>query len=73
MAEAKSNTTPLAEHCNSLWETLEDFSDALAVISIVAQDEESRHGAFCRSLRRLLSDVYDDIENIHNAMKGERA
>lgn len=73
MANAKSNTTPLTGHCNALYEAMEDFSDALAVIAVVARDEETQHGAFCRSLSRLLHNVYDDIEKLHETMKGETA
>lgn len=62
-----------AEHQNSLFEGLNKLSDAMAIVDVVAMNEESLHGNFCRALSRLLEEAFSEIERTHDAMKGETA
>lgn len=62
-----------AEHQNSLFEGLNKLSDAMAIVDVVAMNEESLHGNFCRVLSRLLEETFSEIERTYDAMKGERA
>ena len=60
-----------AEHCNNLYDGLNKLSDAMSIIDVVALNEDSIHGNFCRALSRLMEDAFDQLDKVHSALLKE--
>ncbi len=73
MANATPTTTSLAKHSNSLWEAMGKLSDAMAVVSVGAENDETTHGIFNRVVHSMLEDAFEQLEKVRSDMQGEAA
>lgn len=73
MANATPTTASLARHSNSLWEAMNKLSDAMAVVSVGAENDDTTHGIFNRVVHNMLEDAFERLEKVRSDMKGEMA
>lgn len=73
MANATPTTATFARHCNSLWEAMDKLNDAMAVVSVGAENDDTTHGTFNRVVHGMLKDTFERLEKVRSDMKGEAA